>query len=120
MTYLSLITCFVLSPDKNPNNASEAETKFKLISEAFSVLSDSSKRSSYDLSREQRVNGGGFQGFRDPFASPFGHSFRPFQSPHFSFMDAQSIFHSFFRDMEMNRQNSFGGGFQQQSQRQSS
>jgi len=35
-------------PDRNPNN-SEAEEKFKKISEAYSVLSDANKRKEYDL-----------------------------------------------------------------------
>ena len=34
-------------PDKNPDNA-EAEAKFKKISEAYAVLSDTKKRQEYD------------------------------------------------------------------------
>ena len=36
-------------PDKNPNNKEESEEKFKLISEAYSVLSDPEKKTEYDL-----------------------------------------------------------------------
>ena len=35
-------------PDRNPQNKSQAEKEFKLISEAYSVLSDSTKRAEYD------------------------------------------------------------------------
>ena len=31
-------------PDKNPNNAEEAETRFKLIAEAYEILSDPQKK----------------------------------------------------------------------------
>ena len=36
-------------PDANPNNAKEAEEKFKEISEAYEVLGDAEKRKKYDL-----------------------------------------------------------------------
>ncbi len=36
-------------PDKNPDNKEEAEARFKEISEAYQVLSDSNKRSMYDI-----------------------------------------------------------------------
>jgi len=35
-------------PDKNPGNQQQAEIKFKEISEAYSILSDSEKRQKYD------------------------------------------------------------------------
>jgi DnaJ-class molecular chaperone len=35
-------------PDKNPNNKEEAETKFKLIVEAYNILSDENKKRQYD------------------------------------------------------------------------
>ena len=35
-------------PDKNPNNKKISEEKFKQISEAYSILSDSEKRNIYD------------------------------------------------------------------------
>ncbi|XP_010558376.1 PREDICTED: dnaJ homolog subfamily B member 13-like [Tarenaya hassleriana] len=40
-------------PDKNPNNKKEAEAKFKQISEAYDVLSDSQKRAIYDQYGEE-------------------------------------------------------------------
>jgi len=36
-------------PDKNPNNKEEAEENFKLISEAYDVLSDSKLKSNVSL-----------------------------------------------------------------------
>jgi len=36
-------------PDKNPNNIEEATKKFKDISEAYQILSDSEKKKNYDM-----------------------------------------------------------------------
>ena len=40
---------FKYHPDKNINNKEESEKKFKLISEAYTCLSDPAKRKMYDL-----------------------------------------------------------------------
>src|SRR5690348_10724938 len=53
-----------LHPDKNPNNA-EAETRFKEVSEAYDVLSDTKRRAEYDEARRlfgAGARGGGFPG----------------------------------------------------------
>ncbi|KZV22501.1 dnaJsubfamily B member 13 [Dorcoceras hygrometricum] len=44
-------------PDKNPNNKKAAEAKFKEISEAYEVLSDSQKRQIYDQYGEEGLKG---------------------------------------------------------------
>jgi len=64
-------------PDKNPNNVSEAEEKFKLIGEAFATLSDENKRREYD--NKDRTT--------------FG--FKDFHSD-FSFASANDLFRQFF------------------------
>ncbi|KAM7277115.1 hypothetical protein ACFE04_018981 [Oxalis oulophora] len=46
-------------PDKNPNNKMEAEAKFKQLSEAYDVLSDSNKRTVYDQYGEEGLKDGG-------------------------------------------------------------
>ena len=67
-------------PDKNPGDAG-AEIRFKECNEAYSVLSDSSKRSMYDRFGHAGVNGaggGGPQGFHDAsdiFSEVFGQAF---------------------------------------------
>jgi molecular chaperone DnaJ len=54
-------------PDKNPDNKSEAEEKFKEAAEAYSVLSDTNKRSAYDRFGHAGVSGTAGGGF-DPAA----------------------------------------------------
>ncbi|XXG81216.1 hypothetical protein AAC387_Pa09g1907 [Persea americana] len=44
-------------PDKNPDNKKDAEAKFKQISEAYDVLSDSQKRAIYDQYGEEGLKG---------------------------------------------------------------
>ncbi|XP_073122683.1 uncharacterized protein [Henckelia pumila] len=44
-------------PDKNPDNKTAAEAKFKEISEAYEVLSDSQKRAIYDQYGEEGLKG---------------------------------------------------------------
>jgi DnaJ-class molecular chaperone len=62
-------------PDKHEAiDKSEAEIKFKEISEAYSVLSDHNKRNEYDNARIGRINRVDFGGFNpyDIFSSVFG------------------------------------------------
>ena len=43
-------------PDRNPDNKEECEAKFKEISEAHNILSDSSKRKKYDMFGKDGIN----------------------------------------------------------------
>ena len=62
-------------PDKNPGNK-EAEEKFKEVSEANEILSDSSKRKTYDQYGKEGLNSNGMGGSRvnpeDIFKNFFG------------------------------------------------
>lgn len=84
-------------PDKNPENQAEATEKFKLIAEAYEVLSDVNKRYEYDHKDDMDNNA---------FArsSSMGGSSRgqpgSFQSRNFSDQHAFDIFNTFFADME--------------------
>lgn len=49
---------FKYHPDKNQNNKTEAEEKFKEVSEAYDVLSDPNKRAVYDQYGEEGLKGG--------------------------------------------------------------
>lgn len=102
-------------PDKN--KATDAETKFKEINEAYSVLSDEKKKSAYDQFGHAGVNGGAGGG--NPFAggNPFGGQQGPYTWSYSSsggnpfggeagFDDAFDIFNQFF-----------GGGFGQAQRR---
>lgn len=63
-------------PDANPDNKAEAEAKFKEVNEAYSVLSDETKRAQYDRfgsNFEQAGYGaGGYGGFSGFDFSGFG------------------------------------------------
>lgn len=95
-------------PDKNPNNKIEAESKFKLISEAYDVLSDPQKRQIYDSYGEEALKSGQFP---PPPSATYGgasashhrhrqyHSGNPnshFSSFPFNPRDADDIYAEFF------------------------
>lgn len=67
-------------PDRNTENKKEAESMFKEIGEAYSVLSDAKKKKVYDMHGEDGVT------------SHFG----PHSGSHFTFNAANDIFKQFF------------------------
>ncbi|KAF6737653.1 DnaJ-like protein subfamily B member 6 [Oryzias melastigma] len=74
-------------PDKNPDNKEEAERRFKELSEAYEVLSDESKRNTYDLYGKEGLSGGGGGGggHRDHF-----------RGGGFTFRNPEDVFREFF------------------------
>ncbi|MCL2372522.1 MAG: molecular chaperone DnaJ [Defluviitaleaceae bacterium] len=80
-------------PDANPGDKT-AEDKFKEVSEAYSVLSDANKRSTYDQFGHQAFQQGGGGGFNGS-------------------MDMGDIFNSFFGGGGIDLGSMFGGGGRQ-------
>ena len=85
-------------PDKNPDNAKEAEEVFKKIGEAYAVLSDKEKRAVFDKygkegldpsSAPRQRTSNGFGGMNSGF-----HDFN--MSSGFSFAEADEIFRRAF------------------------
>jgi len=78
-------------PDKNPESKDQAESMFKAVAEAYEVLSDAQKRSTYDRCGKDGLSGGG------------GSRFGPGGANHFNFggMDsAFNVFEQFFNGQD--------------------
>jgi len=71
-------------PDKNKDNKEEAEKKFKEISEAYGVLSDTEKKSRYDQFGKEGLGDGPGINPEDLFSSIFGRGFAGFASGGFT------------------------------------
>lgn len=102
-------------PDKN-QGSQDAADMFKLIGQAYQILSDPKQRQLYDMyghdgvdgsagresSRPSDGFGGGFGGFGSSFGGGFGGGFHDdFGSPRgFHFMDPFELFRSFMHDFD--------------------
>lgn len=100
-------------PDKNTDNKEEAETKFKIISEAYDVLSDENKKAIYDKYGKEGLTGGNPTNGRNShgYSFNFGHG----GGGHgFHFRSADDIFRDFFEHDPFGEDilaDFFGGGF---------
>eukprot|EP00746_Dinoflagellata_sp_MGD_P009407 gnl/MRDRNA2_/MRDRNA2_119125_c0_seq1.p1 gnl/MRDRNA2_/MRDRNA2_119125_c0~~gnl/MRDRNA2_/MRDRNA2_119125_c0_seq1.p1 ORF type:complete len:350 (+),score=75.80 gnl/MRDRNA2_/MRDRNA2_119125_c0_seq1:71-1120(+) len=81
-------------PDQNQDNKEQAEAKFKEISEAYTVLSDTQKRQAYDMGGMDAANG-----FRGGGAGGPGGGAGGFQG--MSQADAMNLFSQIFGQMQM-------------------
>jgi len=88
-------------PDKNPDQQELATKKFKLISEAYEILSDDEKRRTYDKGpqehthrrRHRHTHHFSHDDSDDEFDNLFGF-------PHFVFRDPTEIFREFFGGLD--------------------
>ncbi|CAL8265888.1 unnamed protein product [Lota lota] len=88
-------------PDKNPENKEEAEKKFKELAEAYEVLSDKSKRDTYNSYGNDRMPRRGSPSSPTDFPSDFPGSSFTFRSPDEVFREffgSQDPFAGFFDD----------------------
>lgn len=79
-------------PDKNPDNIDEANQRFKQISQAYQVLSDSNKRLKYDRGQSTDHMNHEFYDFDDDDDDGFG--------PFFHFISPEMVFRLFFQRFE--------------------
>ncbi|XP_047310738.1 dnaJ homolog subfamily B member 1-like [Impatiens glandulifera] len=89
-------------PDKNPKNKREAEAKFKQISEAYDVLTDSQKRQIYDLYGEEALKSGQVppppSSSRGAPSHYYHHNQHPNPNFRFNPRDAADIYNEVFSD----------------------
>ncbi|XP_041977186.1 dnaJ homolog subfamily B member 6 isoform X2 [Aricia agestis] len=79
-------------PDKNPDNADEANRRFKEISEAYEVLSDERKRQVYDQYGKEGLSSS--RGRRSAATDDF--DFGLYTGYPFTFRDPDEVFREFF------------------------
>ncbi|CAL0305034.1 unnamed protein product [Lupinus luteus] len=101
-------------PDKNILNKNEAESKFKLISEAYDVLSDPQKRQIYDLYGEEALKSGQFPAPPQSSSSSSSRAYHQSRKPiptsfNFNPRDADDIYAELF-DSDGDDAGGGGGG----------
>ncbi|XP_064477029.1 dnaJ homolog subfamily C member 21-like [Ornithodoros turicata] len=83
-------------PDKNPDNAAEATEQFKLVQQAYEVLSDPQERAWYDKHREAILKGGLGDDYKDDSLDVY----RYFTASCFSgYGDGEKGFYAVYREV---------------------